>query len=129
MPAVLGGEMKLLVARAIAFLAFLSSCSSIWSSDAARIPPELAKALLSEANSVARLTAEGKLLYEASQQKLTWGQYCANAMSLNDEGELRRAIWSASQALFLSGGGSDPNAVAFAKRDLAVSYLYAGNLE
>ena len=121
--------MRSIAAHALAAVVSLLFCSPVWCADPPKIPPEIAKALVAEASSVARLTAEGKLLYEASQQKLTWGQYCGNAMRLNDEGELRRAIWNASQALFLGGGGSEPNAVAFAKRDLAVSYLYAGNLE
>jgi CHAT domain-containing protein/Tfp pilus assembly protein PilF len=94
-----------------------------------RLNPETAKALLSEATSVRRLSAEGRLMYENSSRRLTWGQYCSSAMTLNDQGEFRRAIRSASQALFLGDGGNQPYATAFAKRDLAVSYLYSGNLE
>lgn len=92
--------------------------------------PELAKALLQDATSVARLTAEGKLLHESNPNPRTWGQYCGSAWNLNEQGEFRKAIQMASMALFV--GSIDlyrEAAFAFAKRDLAVSYSYAGHLE
>ena len=94
------------------------------------LSPELAKALLQDAASVNRLTAEGKLLHESNPNPRSWGQYCGAAWLLNDQGELRKAIQAASMALFV--GSTDVNresAYAFAKRDLAISYSYSGNLE
>jgi len=94
------------------------------------LSPELAKALLQDAASVNRLTAEGKLLHESNPNPRSWGQYCGSAWLLNDQGELRKAIQAASMALFV--GSTDVNremAYAFAKRDLAISYSYSGNLE
>ena len=97
----------------------------------ARITPEIASSLVQEAFSVRRLTAEGKLLLDSTPvgQQRTWGQYCASAWLLNDQGEFRRAVRAASIALYLGEQERNPTALAYAKRDLAVSYSYSGNLE
>ncbi len=97
----------------------------------ARITPEIAAALVQEAYSVQRLTAEGKLLLDSTPyaQQRTWGQYCASAWLLNDGGEFRRAVRAASIALYLGEQSRNTTALAYAKRDLAVSYSYSGNLE
>ncbi len=96
-----------------------------------RMTADLASALIKESYSVQRLTAEGQLLYESTAfaQRRTWGQYCGAAWLLNEQGEFRRAIRTASMALFLGQQERNEQALAFAKRDLAVSYSYSGNLD
>ena len=97
----------------------------------ARMTPEIASSLVQEAYSVRRLTAEGKLMLDSTPiaQQRTWGQYCASAWLLNDQGEFRRAVRAASIALYLGEQERNTTALAYAKRDLAVSYSYSGNLE
>lgn len=96
-----------------------------------RISPAVAAELTKEAYSVQRLAAEGQLLYESAGlfERRTWGQYCAAAWELNEQGDFRLAVRAASQALFLGRRSSDRTATSFAKRDLSVSFSYSGNLD
>lgn len=109
-------------------LAFLATTAQ---AQGTRLTPEAATSLIHEATSVRVLVAEGKLLYDATpfSRQRTWGQYCNDAWVLNDRGEFRRAIHAASMALYLGEKQGDDAALAFAKRDLAVSYSYSGNLD
>jgi CHAT domain-containing protein/tetratricopeptide (TPR) repeat protein len=109
----------------------LALCAASAISKPVRISPAVATELTREAYSVQRLTAEGQLLYESASffQRRTWGQYCAAAWELNEQGEFRLAVRAASQALFLGRRSNDRNATSFAKRDLSVSFSYSGNLD
>ncbi len=90
----------------------------------------IAAARVREMESVVRLSAEGKELYNAADSsKRPWADYCRASAALSERGEFRQAVRSASQALFLGLQGGDDEAVGYAKRDLAVAYSYAGNLE
>ncbi len=127
-----GAKSRLLVRIGVYTLAsWLSFATFAQNITATRsMSPELAKALLQDSASVNRLTAEGKLLHESNPNPMSWGQYCGAAWLLNEQGELRRAIRASSMALFV--GSRDvysEAAYAFAKRDLAISYSYSGNLE
>jgi CHAT domain-containing protein len=96
---------------------------------AAGVTPERAADLRSlEAESAARLAAEGELLFRA--EPITRNQYKGGdgAMALLDAGELRRGIRQASKALYL-GRTEGPALVAMAKRDLAYAYSLAGDLD
>ncbi len=93
------------------------------------VSERVATALLAEIHSTARLTAEGQLLHENTKFPNTWSNYCGSAIRLNEEGEFRRAVRAASMALFLGEQTRDVGAMAYSKRDLAVSFSYSGNLD
>ncbi|MBI3031396.1 MAG: CHAT domain-containing protein [Candidatus Rokubacteria bacterium] len=92
-------------------------------------PERLAELKATEAESAARLTAEGELLYRAEALKKTGYQYCSIAVGLLEQGELRRGIREASKALFLGQQSRDEYLLANAKRDLAYAYSLAGYLD
>ena len=87
----------------------------------------LAELRAKEAESLARLTAEGQSLYDDDRR--AWGRICADSWRLADEGHLREAVRMASKALFLGVTGRNSVAQAYAKRDLGLIYSYAGLLE
>jgi CHAT domain-containing protein len=93
------------------------------------VSEKVATALLSEINSIQRLTAEGQLLHENTKFQKSWDNYCSSAIGLNEEGEFRRAVRAASMALFLGEQSGNTRAMAYSKRDLAVSFSYTGNLD
>jgi CHAT domain-containing protein len=78
--------------------------------------------------SASRLSAEGQALFRAEAGKNGY-QYCADAISLAERGHFREAIQAASKALFLGETASNDDLIAHAKRDLAMAYLYANELE
>jgi len=80
-----------------------------------------------EAESLTRLTAEGKSLY--ADDGRNWGAICAEARQLADDGRFREAVRMASKALFLGESQRDNRAQAYARRDLSLAYSYAGQLE
>ncbi len=88
-----------------------------------------AEARVREMETLLKLTTEGKALYETDEQKRTGYQYCRMAVGLAHRGEFRLAIREASKALFLGQSQRNEDLVAHAKRDLAISYSYAGNIE
>jgi len=90
---------------------------------------QVAKMRALEAESAARLSIEGQVLYGADTAKKDGYQYCTLAVGLLDRGELRLAIREASKALYLGQAGGDRCLVAFAKRDLASAYNLAGYLD
>jgi len=104
--------------------------------DAPHVPPTarpaatvIAESRLREMETLAKLSAEGRSLYDADAQKQTGYQYCSLAASLAARGEFRLAVREASKALFLGQSQGNEDLMAHAKRDLAVAYSYAGNLE
>jgi CHAT domain-containing protein len=92
-------------------------------------PEQVARMRASEAESAARLSIEGGLLYGADTAKQDGYQYCSLAVGLADRGELRRAIREASKALYLGQTGGDRCLTAFANRDLASAYNFAGYVD
>lgn len=92
-------------------------------------PEQVARMRALEAESAARLSIEGGVLYGADTNKRDGYQYCTLAVGLADQGELRLAIREASKALYLGQGSGDRCLVAFAKRDLASAYNFAGHLD
>lgn len=135
--------------RFIAVL-FVGLCSSVIAQDQARTPqsdgagkggaPEtltnlkdhsptaVAMARLRDAESVGKLTAEGRALASDPSYKSP-DNYKYGKHVLAEKGEFRQAIRSASLALFLAPSQSGDWYSAFAKLGLATAYLYAGDLD
>ena len=82
-----------------------------------------------DAETLSSLLAEGRLLYERDKLRLGGYQYCSQAVSLAEQGEFRGSIEAASKALYLGQESRDDNLIASAKRDFAIAYSYAGDLE
>jgi len=82
-----------------------------------------------DAETLRSLVAEGQLLYERDKVRLDGYQYCSQAVALADRGEFRESIRAASKALMLAQAEGNDHLEALAKRDLAIAYNYAGNLE
>lgn len=88
-----------------------------------------ATARVRDSESAARLTAEGQALYEGDKVKQTPIQYGMGGAALAERGEFREAIRVASRALFLGTSTRNETVIAFAKKDLALSFLYSGHLD
>jgi tetratricopeptide (TPR) repeat protein len=95
-------------------------------------PPQAsiaAEARVREMETLARLSADGQALYEADDNKKSGYDYCHVSQSLASAGEFRLAVREASKALFLGQQQKNDDMIAWAKRDLAIAYSYAGNLD
>lgn len=90
---------------------------------------DAARARLQDAETVRTLTDEGRLLYQRERIKLEGYQYCGQAVALAERGEFRLSIQAASKALIIGQQEGNANLVNSAKRDLAISYSYAGDLD
>ena len=91
-------------------------------------PERVAEIRTLEAESAARLAAEGEILFRAEPITVHTYKGGDGATRLLDDGELRRGIREASKALYL-GRTAGPALVAMAKRDLAYAYSLAGDLD
>jgi CHAT domain-containing protein len=92
-------------------------------------PERVAQLRAMEAESAARLSGEGEVLFGADKLKLNGYGYCSLAMSHLERGDLRLGIREASKALYLGQKGNDQWLLASAKRDLAYAYDLAGYLD
>ena len=92
-------------------------------------PERVAQLRAMEAESAARLSGEGEVLFAADKQKLNGYAYCALATNHLERGDLRLGIREASKALYLGQKGNDQWLLAAAKRDLAYAYDLAGYLD
>ena len=94
-------------------------------------PEKVAELKALEAESAARLLAEGEILYYTDSVRLSGPDFKGGdgATALLDAGELRRGIREASKALFLGQTTGAHDVLAFAKRDLAYAYSLAGHLD
>jgi CHAT domain-containing protein len=88
-----------------------------------------ADAFTRDVQSIVGMSRNGNALYDADSRKQNWQNYCGSARGFAERGEFRSAVRDASKALFLGGSGADPTASAFATRDLAVAYNWAGDLD
>jgi CHAT domain-containing protein/predicted negative regulator of RcsB-dependent stress response len=113
-----------LPARLIAVAALLCASGALAQSTA-----EKAQARSRDAETIKSLSTEGQLLYQKDRVKLDGAMYCAQAVALAEKGEFRLSIQAASKALVLGQKDSRTGLVASAKRDLAIAYNYAGDLE
>jgi tetratricopeptide (TPR) repeat protein len=92
-------------------------------------PARVAEIRALEAESAARLVAEGELSYQADSSKKDGYAYCTFAFGLIEQGELRRGIREASKALFLGQTSGNRCLLASAQRDLALAYNFAGRID
>lgn len=89
----------------------------------------LAQARLRDAETLRTLTAEGQVLYRRDRVRLDGYRYCSQAVMQAERGELRESIRSASKALHVGLSEGNDDLVALSKRDLAIAYSYAGDLD
>ncbi len=89
-----------------------------------------AKALLEDADSIRRITAEAKQLNESTPIVGNWKGSQSASLAFANQGEFRQAVRAAGISLFLGEKEQvgEP-ALAMAKSDLARAYSYAGNLD
>lgn len=113
-----------LPARLITVAALLCAGGALAQSTA-----EKAQARSKDAETIKSLSTEGQLLYQKDRVKLDGAMYCAQAVALAEKGEFRLSIQAASKALVLGQKDASTSLVAAAKRDLAIAYNYAGDLE
>jgi len=92
-------------------------------------PERVAELRAMEAESAARLSGEGEVLFAADTMKLNGYAYCTLATGYLERGDLRLGIREASKALYLGQKGNDQWLLAAAKRDLAYAYDLAGYLD
>ncbi|MEO8247790.1 MAG: CHAT domain-containing tetratricopeptide repeat protein [Burkholderiales bacterium] len=84
---------------------------------------------LADSDTLLTLTREGALLYSRDAVKMSGYEYCSQALALAEAGEFRRSVRAASKALYLAETTNNPDLLALAKRDLAIVYSYAGQLD
>jgi len=89
----------------------------------------LAEQRARDAETATAIASRGRLLYDADRTQKDWQGYCADSQRLSDNGEFRRAIRQASKALYLGERDNNAVALAFAMRDLAYAYGFAGELD
>lgn len=88
-----------------------------------------AEARQRDAETLKALSDEGGLLYQRDRVKLDGYQYCSQAVALAERGELRLSLRAASRALHLGQQQGNEDLVAVSKRDFAIAYSYAGDLD
>lgn len=90
---------------------------------------ESALARKRDADTLKALSADGQILYQRERVKLDGYQYCSQAVAQAERGELRESVRSASKALHLGQAQGNDDLIAVSKRDLAIAYSYAGELD
>ena len=90
---------------------------------------DAAQQRMRDAETLRALVDEGRVLYARERIKLDGAHYCGQAVMLAERGEFRQSIQAASIALMLGQQQDDAGLVASAKRDLAITYSYAGELD
>jgi len=89
----------------------------------------VAEARQHDAETIKALSTEGQLLYRRDRVKLDGYQYCSQAVALAERGEFRLSIRAASRALYIGQQQGNDDLVALSKRDFAIAYSYAGDLD
>ncbi|MDB5962595.1 MAG: Tetratricopeptide domain protein, partial [Massilia sp.] len=115
-----------------ALLAFsLSFAATLQPAHAQAVAPvfDAARARLQDAETIRSLTDEGRELMQKDRIKLDGFQYCGQSVALAERGEFRESIQAASKALLIGQEQQNARLVASAKRDLAITYGYAGDFE
>lgn len=82
-----------------------------------------------DADTLKALTADGQVLYQRERVKLDGYQYCSQSVAAAERGDFRDSVRAASKALFIGQQQSNDDLVAVSKRDLAIAYSYAGDLD
>jgi CHAT domain-containing protein len=89
----------------------------------------LAQARERDAESLKTLTTDGQLLLGRDRVRLPAYEYCNLAVAAAERGDFRDSIEAASRALVLAQQTDNGDLVALSKRDLAIAYGYAGDLD
>ncbi|MDR5734121.1 CHAT domain-containing protein [Caballeronia sp. LZ025] len=87
-----------------------------------------AEARVRDAETIATLSQEGRLLLSRDQVKLDGYAYCSMSVAAAERGDFRESIEAASRALVVAGQTDNANLAALSRRDLAIAYSYAGDL-
>ena len=82
-----------------------------------------------DADTLRALSADGQVLYQRERVKLDGYQYCSQAVAAAERGDFRDSVRAASKALFIGERQGNEDLVALSKRDLAIAYSYAGDLD
>jgi CHAT domain-containing protein/tetratricopeptide (TPR) repeat protein len=87
-----------------------------------------AEARVRDAETIATLSQEGRLLLARDQVKLDGYAYCSMSVAAAERGDFRDSIEAASRALVVARQTDNANLAALSRRDLAIAYSYAGDL-
>ncbi|ALL66879.1 hypothetical protein K788_0003110 [Paraburkholderia caribensis MBA4] len=82
-----------------------------------------------DAETLQSLTSEGRLLLSRDRVTLPAYDYCSMAVSAAERGDFRDSIEAAARALVMAQRTDNADLVALSKRDLAIAYSYAGDLD
>ena len=82
-----------------------------------------------DADTLKALSADGQVLYQRERVKLDGYQYCSQSVAAAERGDFRDSVRSASKALFIGQQQGNDDLIAVSKRDLAIAYSYAGDLD
>ncbi|SKD01168.1 CHAT domain-containing protein [Burkholderia sp. CF099] len=82
-----------------------------------------------DAETLQSLTAEGRLLLSRDRVTLPAYDYCSMAVSAAERGDFRDSVEAAARALVMAQRTDNADLVALSKRDLAIAYSYAGDLD
>ncbi|WOD20095.1 CHAT domain-containing protein [Paraburkholderia kirstenboschensis] len=82
-----------------------------------------------DAETLNTLTAEGRLLLSRDRVKLPAYDYCSMSVAAAERGDFRDSVNAAARALVIAGQTNNADLAALSKRDLAIAYSYAGDLD
>ncbi|MFL9995401.1 CHAT domain-containing protein [Paraburkholderia sediminicola] len=82
-----------------------------------------------DAETLNSLTAEGRLLLSRDHVKLPAYDYCSMSVAAAERGDFRDSVDAAARALVVAGQTNNADLAALSKRDLAIAYSYAGDLD
>ncbi|MFD1554138.1 CHAT domain-containing protein [Paraburkholderia silviterrae] len=82
-----------------------------------------------DAETLKSLTDEGRLLLSRDHVALPAYDYCSMSVAAAERGDFRDSINAAARALVVAERTDNADLVALSKRDLAIAYSYAGDLD
>lgn len=82
-----------------------------------------------DAETLQSLTSEGRLLLSRDRVTLPAYDYCSMAVSAAERGDFRDSVEAAARALVMAQRTDNADLAALSKRDLAIAYSYAGDLD
>ncbi len=82
-----------------------------------------------DAETLRSLTDEGRLLLSRDRVALPAYDYCSMSVAAAERGDFRDSINAAARALVVAERTDNADLAALSKRDLAIAYSYAGDLD
>jgi CHAT domain-containing protein len=82
-----------------------------------------------DAETLQSLTSERRLLLSRDRLTRPAYDYCSMAVSAAERGDFRDSVEAAARALVIAQRTDNADLVALSKRDLAIAYSYAGDLD